>query len=177
MGQSVTVNVKAGQIGDTQIDANHGNVYGGGALANTNTDNWNGSVLSVTYHEVTLPTGTSLVGYFSKSGSDYTAYTEGTAVENTTYYKKTETIVNLTGGTVKGDVYGGGLGRLEVKSGETVTIEGIEAKVYGPVTVTVEGGTATNVFGCNNLNGAPQQEVVVNIDGGTINNDVSLILL
>ena len=37
VGGSVEVNITDGQIGDTQIDAEHGNVYGGGAKAHTHT--------------------------------------------------------------------------------------------------------------------------------------------
>ena len=171
---SVTVNIKAGTVVN--------DVYGGGALANTNTNNWNGSTLTVTYHEVKLPEGTSLVGYYSKSGESYAAYTEGTAEENTTYYKKTETIVNLTGGTI-GNAYGGGLGQ---KNGVNGATSDIQALVYGDVLVNVNGtkftqefdtyqeGTGENattvnvpktgrVFGCNNLNGSPKKTVTVHV--------------
>ncbi|MBO4739464.1 MAG: chitobiase/beta-hexosaminidase C-terminal domain-containing protein [Bacteroidales bacterium] len=36
----------------------------------------------------------------------------------------------------------------------------------GTVTVDIKGGTMNKVFGCNNLNGAPQGSVTVNFDGG-----------
>ncbi len=64
------------------------------------------------------------------------------------------TQVNLFGGTITGSLYGGGLG-TETKA----------ADVNGPVTVTVTGGKATNVYGCNNVNGAPKSTVDVNING------------
>ena len=68
--------------------------------------------------------------------------------------------VTLKRGTVR-NIYGGGLG------------DGTHpAKVFGPVKVTVEGGTADTVFGCNNLNGAPQSTVQVYIEGGIINHHV-----
>ena len=66
-----------------------------------------------------------------------------------------------------GSVYGGGLGQPAVAEQAP-----IPANVNGTVTVTVRGGTAYNVYGCNNLQGAPQQAVTVNIQGGTINNNV-----
>ena len=75
------------------------------------------------------------------------------------------TTVALTGGTVTGSVYGGGLGRNANNTNANNPISAVEAKVYGAVTVTVTGGKATNVFGCNNLNGAPQGTVTVNING------------
>ncbi len=168
VGKAVTVNIMAGQIGDTQIDAKHGNVYGGGALANTNTD-----ALTATYFEVTLEEGTSLDGYYTEESGTYTLQTSGTSAANGHYYKKNETIVNLTGGKVKGDVYGGGLGQLqEGAEGSSDFKPAIAALVYGEVTVNVNGGTAQNVFGCNNLNGAPQKDVIVNIKNGEVKQDV-----
>ena len=41
----------------------------------------------------------------------------------------------------------------------------VAADVNGPVTVTVSGGKAANVFGCNNLNGAPKSTVAVTVSG------------
>ena len=120
-----------------------GDVYGGGALANTNTDQTN-------------------------IGTD-----EAPAHHSTT--------VTIAGGTVSGNIYGGGLGRNEVEAvddnpatpeDETVVhVEPVAALVYGAVTVTVNGGTVADVFGCNNFNGAPQSTVEVNINnnvGGSV---------
>lgn len=67
------------------------------------------------------------------------------------------TSVTLTQGTVNGSVYGGGLGKT--------TPENVPANVFGPVQVTVNGGTAGSVYGCNNVNGAPQSTVNVDIYG------------
>ena len=97
-------------------------VYGGGALAQTNT-----------------------------------AYDSGSSLENT--YKTT---VTLAGTTIIGNLYGGGLGQ---KNGVNEATSDIAANVNGPVMVTVTGGKAANVFGCNNINGAPQNTVKVNIEG------------
>ena len=72
------------------------------------------------------------------------------------------TKVNLIGGTVNGSVYGGGFGQVADANNN---VAAIAANVYGPVTVTTTGGKAQNVFGCNNLYGAPQQTVAVNING------------
>ena len=78
-----------------------------------------------------------------------------------------KTDVNLYGGTIKGDLYGGGLGQKNGVGGAT---SDIAANVYGPVTVTTKGGEAHNVFGCNNSYGAPQLTASVNIGGGTFTN-------
>lgn len=67
------------------------------------------------------------------------------------------TSVTLTQGTVNGSVYGGGLGQT--------TPDNVAANVFGPVQVTVNGGTAGSVYGCNNVNGAPQSTVNVDIYG------------
>ena len=173
VGQSVTVNISAGEV--------RGDVYGGGALANTNTDNCVNDALVYSYSEVTgLIAGTSSVdGFYTRSGSEenYT-YTpaSGIAVSGTTYYKMDNTItVNLNGGTVKGDVYGGGLGRLESGTmGEDGYLEAKEATEYGDILVTLNGTmlvTGNNnhgrVFGANNINGTPKGHVKVVVNKTT----------
>ena len=139
--------------GDVDVKMTGGNVrhdvYGGGALADTQTSNWNATG------------GTD-------GNGDWADATKKSALHKTT--------VSLLGGTISGDAYGGGLGRLEVKSGETVTTTGIEAKVFGDVKVELNnnnnGGDAddsqpgcavTRIFGCNNLNGTPKGKVQVNV--------------
>ena len=123
VGGSVTVNMTAGTVDK--------DVYGGGALANTNTNNWNAD--GEGYELVSgLTAGTSVVtGLYTKSGESYTKITEANkkAEENTDYYEKigawadrmydtttgattNTTAVNLTGGMINGDAYGGGLGRI-----------------------------------------------------------------
>ena len=67
------------------------------------------------------------------------------------------TLVTLAGGTINGNLYGGGHGPGNA-----------EANVYGPVTVVVAAGTVDSVFGCNNVNGAPQSTDTVKINGGTV---------
>ena len=78
-------------------------------------------------------------------------------IDGTTLTTGKSTNVTLMRGIVEGDLYGGGLG--DNTSGSEVA-----ADVLGPVTVTIEGGTvAGSVFGCNNLYGAPQSTVTVNV--------------
>lgn len=71
------------------------------------------------------------------------------------------TTVTLTNGEVIGDVYGGGLGDADHS-----------ALVNGTVTVTIDGGRVRNVFGCNNVNGAPQSTVEVMVNDGTVTQSV-----
>ena len=134
VGNGVEVNIKGGTI--------ENDVYGGGALANTNTGNWvNGELKDYDqrFGLVNLPEGTSLDGYYAKQGNNYVLLTTGTASAGTEYYKRLNTTVNLTGGTVQGDVYGGGLGQLEQNEKPAV-----EAKVYGDVIVNVNGTKIEN---------------------------------
>ena len=152
-----------------------GDVYGGGALANTNTDNWVTDHLVYTDEAVTgLTVDSSPVdGYFTRSGSvgSYT-YTpaSGKAADATTYYRILKaTNITMTGGTIEGKLYGGGLGQ---KTGINEATSDIAANVYSPVLITMSGGLATDVFGCNNINGAPQTAATIVISGGTIANSV-----
>ena len=198
-------------LGSVEVNMNGGtvteDVYGGGALANTNKGNWDDSK----YVEVTgLPEGHTLTGLYTRTGSGTTAvYTatlsDETAAANTTYYSRGnwasgkydgtthatayKTDVILTGGTIKGNVYGGGLGQIAREASGTVTkLDAVKAKVYGDVLVTLnrtktavtsgEGADATttytyasdgtcvvqgDIFGCNNQNGSPQSAVTVHI--------------
>ncbi len=120
---AVIVNINGGEIKK--------DVYGGGALANTNTNNWNGSTLSETYVEVSGLTveESSVVGYYTESNGTYTEAT-GEAVANTKYYRKVNTTVNLLGGLINGDAYGGGLGRLAVGPQAAVYYTQAEADAY-----------------------------------------------
>ena len=172
-------------------------VYGGGALADTNKGNWSTNKYVVA---TVTPGETIVTGMYTKSGTESSpVYTEITA-ENTkaalgTQYfikgawtdpeKQTKlhtTTVELTGGLIKGDAYGGGLGRLEGTG-----VSAVEAKVYGDINLSL-GGTATaasssatafditsytgdhadvvksaRIFGCNNLLGSPQGDVTVTV--------------
>ena len=73
---------------------------------------------------------------------------------------KKDTVI-LSKGTVSGDLYGGGLGDADHA-----------ALVNGPVEVFIKDGTVRNVFGCNNVKGAPQTTVNVTVNGGTVTESV-----
>lgn len=80
------------------------------------------------------------------------------------YTDNTSTNVTLNAGTINGSLYGGALGAT-----------GTAADVYGPVQVTVNGGKVVGensaVYGCNNVNGAPQRAVSVIVNGTDSHND------
>ncbi len=70
--------------------------------------------------------------------------------------------VNIYRGTISGSVYGGGLGSVEED-------DSIAAQNFGPVMVTMEGGTVgTAVYGGSNANGVLKQTSTVTIKGGTV---------
>ena len=123
-----------------------GHVFGGGNKANV------GGSSTVLVDQAGAAIANDVYGGGAKAhvnSSDGSAATAGKS-----------THVTLKQGTVGGDVYGGGLGYLRADDSEQDTA----ANVFGPVTVTINGGTVTNsVFGCNNLYGAPQSTVTVDI--------------
>ena len=168
---SVTVNMTGGTVVN--------DIYGGGALANTNKGNWDDSADN--YIKVNgLTTGTTSVDrLYTKTGNTYTP-ASGNAVANTDYYSKGAwaddnttsstytTKVILTGGTVS-RVFGGALGD-----------DNNRAKVYGDILVVLNGTVANNgtitrigntkgcmvdyIFGANNLYGTPMGKVKVQVE-------------
>lgn len=172
---SVDVSVSGGSVAT--------DVYGGGALADTNTSNWNegyGGVAGLIANE------TSVSGYYELTGDgsnehpyEYVVTSDTKADGAKTYYSKDtwahvtqnsawhKTTVSLTGGIIGGDVYGGGLGDLAtLGNGHSE----VAALVYGDVKVDLNKTSGTceikgNLFGCNNLNGSPMGNVEVNVDG------------
>ena len=150
IGYDVKMIINGGQVG---VDNDHrANIHGGGYGQPTRV---NGNV------DITLGTTTQttpgVTVYGDVYGGSALGYVNGTATSS--YH----TYVTMNKGLINGSLYGGGLGDASNP-----------ARVYGPVKVTVNGGsikttdgTGNNgsgaVFGCNNINGAPQQTVTVDI--------------
>lgn len=126
-----------------------GYVFGGGFGAGTNVNGNVEVVIGSTSDESITPVITNDVYGGSALGT----------VNGTTAADTYHTFVTLNSGSVTGSVYGGGLGDNDHP-----------ATVNGPVRVTVNGGQAANVFGANNVKGAPQRAVTVSIYGGNIDN-------
>ena len=137
--------------GSVKVEMTGGNVsqdvYGGGALANTQTSNW----------DATKNGGTG----------DWADAEKRSALH--------KTLVNLVGGTIGGYAYGGGLGRV-ASTGVTpieayvygdVTVKLNEDKGAGD-----KGCIVDKIFGCNNLNGTPKGHVQVYVYA-TQNKDVT----
>lgn len=149
---NVTMHINGGQVGTLSDNAN---IHGGGY----------GSATRVTQNvEVTLgksgQTAPGVTVYGDVYGGSALGYVNGTAATNTYH-----TYVTLNKGIINGSLYGGALG-----DGSTA------ANVYGPVAVKVYGGSVRKtdangangsggVYGCNNVNGAPQRAVSVDIYG------------
>lgn len=140
------VGITGGTIGAAEPE-NRANVYGGGLGENT------------------VVNGNVAVTVNSASGNIYGDVYGGSAkgvvncTWDTDHYVQTAndtTGVTFMAGTIHGDLYGGGHG-----------LESHAADVYGDVTVKVHGGTANNVFGCNNLLGQPKEQVKVIINETT----------
>lgn len=155
---SVTVTINGGTIAN--------DVYGGGALANTNISNWK-------KYGGDTPNDDS---------DDYWSWED---TENKT--AKYTTTVNLHGGVIGHNVYGGGLGQ-KYKAATSTQAEkpAIAALVYGDVLVQLNETTATDncvvknvIHGANNINGSPLGKVTVHIyktqgwtdDNGTPDDD------
>ena len=120
---NANVNILDGNIGK--------DVYGGGDLADTNVDDYE-------YVSGLIVEESSVTGLYTKSGTEYTEITTSQTAENgVKYYKKVNgTIVNLLGGTISGDAYGGGKGSLgsgavAAKVGSTkVNLNGLALSEY-----------------------------------------------
>ena len=90
----------------------------------------------------------------------------------------TSVTMSGTGTTIVRNLYGGGLGDLaSLNEGDDVSHTDIAADVHGPVKVSVTSGSVANVFGCNNLNGAPKSTVEVEIgakDGDNLSGSATI---
>ena len=117
----------------------HGNVFGGGKVAEVKRN-----VM------VNLDDSSHVMGDIYGGG----------ALADVNRNSNDSTVVNIKGGTVDGDIYGGGLG-------DTVTPAMVKGKVH--VNIGQQGQASNNVviggsvFGCNNVKGSPRANVRVDI--------------
>ena len=111
---------------------------------------------------VLMAGGTAMAQTTTIGGSVY----GGGALANTG-----NTEVNLTGGVIEGDVYGGGMGDADTEA----TVGSTQVKLNGTVTAVDNGNGRTTdqylddcvvkgkIFGCNNINGTPLGNATVHI--------------
>ena len=134
-----------------------GNVFGGGKKANV------GGSSTVLIDQNGAIVGTKSEGALVENTGDVYGGGEEAkvnTVDGTTLTDGKSTNVTLRVGTVRGNLYGGGLGVRPTSDEDP----GTPADVLGPVQVTINGGTVEgHVFGCNNLYGAPKSTVNVDV--------------
>ena len=124
-------------------------VYGGGALAHTQTSNWDASA-------------NNNVGGWADTN-------QKSALNTTT--------VRLTGGTILGEAYGGALGQKNGVNGATSDIAAYvygdvlldlngttsSGETGAAIANTAKGCVVGQIFGCNNINGSPKGDVMVHV--------------
>lgn len=194
VARNTTVNIYGGTI--------YNNVYGGGAMATvgppkiTKPDyapaDWSkctvniygGTIGNTTVYDTHKYGGTVYGGSRGDRGGDYHDLAEGETIEN--YATVLWTEVNINGGSIAGNVYGGARGG-QIKKDTKVNLKGgriyhnaygggrgttaIAADVLGNTTTELNKGVADNakgcivekVFGCNDQNGTPKGHTLVHV--------------
>ena len=136
-------------------------VYGGGALAQVNTD-YN-SVEHPTYTTNVNLAGTTVNGDVYGGGLGRLA-SAGTAA---VLYADENEYNTAKGTSLTAEQFAALSDAEKTKTPAVAAQAAVAANVNGPVKVSVTSGSVTNVFGCNNLNGAPQTTVDVEIGAKT----------
>ena len=189
----VAVNITGGTVkqdvygGGSLADTNKGNWDDDRYVEATVTNGESVAGLYTKTTEDNKPVYTATAENAVSDGST-TYYRKGTWAEDRCASTYTTNVI-LTGGEIDRNVYGGGLGQLAkdaVAAQDAVGTEGeegyvpavaaqpavsaVEAKVYGNVLVKLNEDTANDncyvkgtIFGCNNLNGSPQNDVTVHV--------------
>ena len=131
--ESVAVNMRGGLILK--------DVYGGGALADTQTSNWDATA--------------------NENAGGWADADKKSALHTTT--------VRLTGGRVGEEVFGGGLGEAGkpayVWGDVLVDLNGTTSSgtTGTPIADDAKGCAVGQIFGCNNINGTPKGDVMVHV--------------
>ena len=152
---NVTVNINGGTLGTSLMG-----IFGGGYGAATTTTG-----------SVTVTIG-SLDG--SKAPQINTDIYGGSALGSVNSSNNNDTTkVNIFAGTLHGNVYGGGLGLVNDTTDNVITDNSAKGQVNGVVQVNVgaadrdncpiEFASTSAIYGCNNTNGSPKDNVFVNI--------------
>ncbi len=131
--------------GSVAVNMNGGTVkkdlYGGGALADTQTDNWDATA--------------------NENAGDWADAEKKSALHTTT--------VRLIGGRVGEEVFGGGLGEAGkpayVWGDVLVDLNGTTTSgtTGSPIADDAKGCVVGQIFGCNNINGTPKGDVMVHV--------------
>ena len=147
----VTIQINGGQVGTTTQTAN---VHGGGLGEPTRVNG-----------DVTLNIGNCNAGTVYGTATIYGDVYGGSAMGTVNDASSDNTTVSLYKGTIYGGLYGGGYG----PGGEAANVNGaVQVNVFGGSVLCSasdpDGVAGTgSVFGCNNISGAPQSTVKVDI--------------
>jgi len=144
-------------------------VYGGGALAQTNTSYDAGSSPADTYTTTVNLAGTTINGNLYGGGLGRLA-SGGTAA---VLYADENEYNTAKGTSLTAEQFAELSDAEKTKTPAVAAQAAVAADVNGPVMVSVTSGSVTNVFGCNNLNGAPQTTVDVEIGAKSGGGDLS----
>ena len=159
---AVTVNINGGTLGTSSTPLTSG-IFGGG-YGELTTTGGNVTVNIAQQGASNGPTIWSDVYGGSALGSVNHQVTSLASADKTT--------VNVYKGTINGNVYGGGLGRIADPVDPTITA--VEAIEYGTTEVNIHGGIFNDaagntdqgmVFGGNNINGTPKGNSTVHLYG------------
>lgn len=163
ISSNVTMQINGGQVGTSSQPAN---IHGGGYGKNTAVEGSIDMTLGIFGQETKGVEvwgdvyGGSALGYVNFSPT-----INNNQIMGGNYTQNTYTNVTMNKATINGSLYGGALGDASTP-----------ANVYGPVEVKVHGGSVKTtdgtgengsggVYGANNINGAPQRSVTVDIYG------------
>ena len=191
-GSSTTVTINGGAVG-AKADADTYGVYGGcnsnGSIEGAVSVNINGGALGTAtkpllgifgggYGPATTTSGSVTVTIGSLDGSKApqinTDIYGGSALGSVNSSNNNDTTkVNIFAGTLHGNVYGGGLGLVNDTTDNVITDNSAKGQVNGVVQVNVgaadrdncpiEFASTSAIYGCNNTNGSPKDNVFVNI--------------
>ena len=137
-------------------------VYGGGEGGRRNSSNPGTYVtrnVTVNVGDATNTTALT-IGQNVYGGSAFGTVNGSSSTNSTTNYTTT---VNVNKGTVTGSVFGGA-------KGGTVSGVNYTPNVWGDVTVNMNGGNVTAIYGGNDQLGSPAKGDVVYLNGGTVGN-------
>ena len=152
------VDIWSGQVG---VDPSHpGQVFGGGygQLTVTNRD----VIVNIGDAEATSAAATPII---------YGDIYGGSALGNVNFPAVGyHTTVNFMNGTLKGNLYGGGLGQQQIGEDPATAIAAKSGGVYVTISSADQNEAncfidlrQANIFGCNNTNGSPQDDVEVHV--------------
>ena len=166
-GGTSSINMTGGTVNNVYGGGNQANV--GGSNINITNGTINQDVFGGGYGAGTSVDGDVMVSFGAESATHNTALTVrdiygGSALGNVNTDANNSTTVNVLNGKVNGNVYGGGLGN----TGNAAAVNGkvyvnIGKKLADKSLVGQADLSASSVFGCNNTNGSPKDDVFINV--------------